>query len=280
MARDKGRIFSSERSRAESDALASFEASLKGGSRPSPRRERTAPLDAELPEVGPRLRQVIEASAVPVAPVVRRPVAPRAPRPPEEPSESLFSRFALPGCAALALAGTLATGVVAYSVASFSDPSPRETNGWYKPSPEPKPTPKPDFTPTPDLAPELAPSVEPASEVPTAAPEASAEVIELTDANFDSFIENAKGPVVVDFYATWCGPCKLLSPKLDKAASTYAGKITFVRVDVDKCNKTQAKFNIEAMPTMVVIQGGKEVNRLRGLPPDAKLKAFLDSLIK
>lgn len=275
MAQDKkGRMFL-DRPTAEQDALASFQSTLEGRARTPVRRGKQETPEAALPDVGPRLRRVIEASAVPVAPLpsVASPVVPVAPRLPLEPSEPFFSRFALPGCAALALAGTFATGVVAYSIASFSDPSSSETNGWYKPSPEPKPLPEPDFTPSSELAPELAPSVEPA-------PEISSGVVELTDATFDSFIENAKGPVVVDFYATWCGPCKVLSPKLDKAASMYAGKITFVRVDVDKCNKTQAKYKITGMPTLVAIEGGKEASRIEGLPPDRELKAFLDSLIR
>lgn len=283
MAQDRKSKLFWDRPAAERDALNSFQDTLQGGSRTPVRRGKQEAPEAPLPEVGARLRRVIDTSSVSVPPVnpvppaapVVSPVVPPAPRVPAASS----SRFPLFGCLALALGSAGAVGLgTAYGVYSNLSEisSSRQTDGWYQP-------PAPEEESTPELPVEISPSSTPPAEVPTvvepAVPEANVEVIELTDASFDSFIENAKGPVVVDFYATWCAPCKVLSPKLDKAAATYVGKITFVRVDVDKCKKTNAKYNIQFMPTLAAIKGGKEASRVVG-PSDPELEAFLDSLIK
>ncbi len=89
-------------------------------------------------------------------------------------------------------------------------------------------------------------------------------VTELTDDNFDSFIKGTDEKVLVDFYATWCGPCQMLIPIIDEMASENRD-VLFVRVDVDACPKLSDRYRIQSMPTLVVIQDGKEINRSLGL---------------
>ena len=89
-------------------------------------------------------------------------------------------------------------------------------------------------------------------------------VIELTDETFDQVVQGTDKKVLVDFYATWCGPCKMLSPILDEVASETPDVI-FARVDVDVCEELANRYRIQAMPTLVVIQNGKEINRSVGL---------------
>src|SRR5262249_56572073 len=76
-------------------------------------------------------------------------------------------------------------------------------------------------------------------------------VTELTDVNFKSTLQNAKTPVLVDFSATWCGPCKALGPTIDKVATDYAGKLAVYKVDIDNAQDTAAGFQIQSVPTCI-----------------------------
>ena len=86
----------------------------------------------------------------------------------------------------------------------------------------------------------------------------------VTKDNFDNEILKAQIPVVVDFYADWCGPCKMMSPLMEKLSSEYEGKVKFCKVNVDEEAQLASMFGIEVIPTLIVIKGGKTVNKSVG----------------
>lgn len=89
-------------------------------------------------------------------------------------------------------------------------------------------------------------------------------VTELTKANFNEIIKSEK-PVLVDFWASWCGPCRMVSPIIDKLAEEYEGKITVGKVNVDDEGALAAEFAIVSIPTIIIFKGGKEVKKLVGV---------------
>jgi len=101
----------------------------------------------------------------------------------------------------------------------------------------------------------------------------------ITDVDFDSEVMQASQPVVVDCYATWCGPCRELAPIVDNLADEYAGKIKFVKVNVDESPKTAQKFQIEGIPTLLFFKDGKLTDTSVGLVAKAELAQRLDALI-
>jgi thioredoxin 1 len=105
------------------------------------------------------------------------------------------------------------------------------------------------------------------------------DVTELSQANFQKFVLNSKKPVLVDFYATWCPPCKLLGPIVDGLAKKYSGKVTFYRVDVDKNRELAGKFNIQAIPTCKFFKRGKLVDDTTGLVTEEELRSKLDKVL-
>jgi thioredoxin 1 len=86
--------------------------------------------------------------------------------------------------------------------------------------------------------------------------------LEVTDATFDKEVAKAATPVLVDFFATWCAPCKAIAPILDEISRDLAGKLKVVKVDIDAAEELAQSFAISAVPTLVVMKGGKEVARL------------------
>lgn len=94
-------------------------------------------------------------------------------------------------------------------------------------------------------------------------------------ADFDSRLEAAAGKlVVVDFFATWCGPCKVIAPKLDEFQNTYSDKIVIIKVDVDECEDLAAKYNISSMPTFLFIKNKEVVDQFAGANGE-KLESFI-----
>src|SRR3989344_6583437 len=87
--------------------------------------------------------------------------------------------------------------------------------------------------------------------------------MELTTANFDSQITQSTTPVVVDFWATWCGPCRLMGPMIDELASEMS-EVSFAKVNVDDAQELAMRFNVLSIPTFVVMKGGSEVGRFSG----------------
>jgi thioredoxin 1 len=104
-------------------------------------------------------------------------------------------------------------------------------------------------------------------------------VTELTDVNFKSTLQNAKTPVLVDFSATWCGPCKALGPTIDKVASDYAGKLAVYKVDIDNAQDTAAGFMIQSVPTCIFFKAGKEVDRFYGNQDLRTVKTHVDKVL-
>lgn len=93
----------------------------------------------------------------------------------------------------------------------------------------------------------------------------------VNDSNFEAEVLGASGPVLVDFYTTWCGPCKMLSPIVEKLADEFAGKLTVAKVDLDQAPNLASKYNITSVPTLIVFEGGKTKASHTGLANRQKL---------
>jgi len=102
--------------------------------------------------------------------------------------------------------------------------------------------------------------------------------IAISDASFERVTTDTTVPVVVDFYADWCGPCKIMAPLLDDVAHRRAGELLVVKLDTDRNPVTGQRFGIRGIPTLIAFRDGKEVARRVGAVPPAELEAFLNSL--
>ena len=107
------------------------------------------------------------------------------------------------------------------------------------------------------------------------APPASPIEIEDT-ASFDAAASRSALPVVVDFWAPWCGPCKMMAPELERMARSAAGRYLVLKVNTDEHQDVGARFRIQSIPTLAVIAGGRELDRLAGARPAAEIAAFVD----
>lgn len=103
---------------------------------------------------------------------------------------------------------------------------------------------------------------------------------ELTDDNFQSTIASATTPVLVDFSASWCGPCKALAPTIDKLAAEYAGKLAVYKVDIDNAQEASSDFNISSVPTCVFFKNSKEVDRFTGALDMRTIKTHIEKVLK
>ena len=101
----------------------------------------------------------------------------------------------------------------------------------------------------------------------------------VTDANFDKDVLNASGPVVVDFWAEWCGPCRLISPALEEIASEMDGQVTIAKLNVDENPNTAGRFSIRGIPTILIFKGGEVVEQVVGLAQKEDLKKAIDKHI-
>lgn len=103
-----------------------------------------------------------------------------------------------------------------------------------------------------------------------------AKVIAVTDQSFESDVLNASTPVLVDFWAEWCGPCKMLAPILESVVDDYAGKIKIVKINVDENPETAPKFGIRGIPTLILFRNGKVSATKVGALSKSQLTDFLD----
>ena len=105
------------------------------------------------------------------------------------------------------------------------------------------------------------------------------EPIIVEDNNFDQMVLKAKTPVLVDFWAPWCRPCKMIAPILDELAGEYGEKMTIARINVDENPKTAASYSIRAIPSMLLFKQGKPITNIVGFKPKAQLKEDLDAAL-
>ena len=104
----------------------------------------------------------------------------------------------------------------------------------------------------------------------------SDQVLHVGDADFEAQVLKSDTPVLVDFWAEWCGPCKMIAPVLDEVANTYSGKLKVAKVNVDENREIPAKFGIRGIPTLMLFKGGQLAATKVGAMSKAQLTAFID----
>ncbi|MBV9339438.1 MAG: thioredoxin [Acidobacteria bacterium] len=101
-------------------------------------------------------------------------------------------------------------------------------------------------------------------------------IIEMTDASFDQEVLKSETPVLVDFWAAWCGPCRAIAPIVDELASEYAGKIKVAKMDVDRNNATPMRYGVRSIPTLLVFKGGQVQEQIVGYKPKEQIQKALE----
>jgi thioredoxin 2 len=103
--------------------------------------------------------------------------------------------------------------------------------------------------------------------------------VEVTDATFGSEVEQSASPVLLDLWADWCGPCHMLAPTIDQLSSEMAGRVKVAKLNIDENPGTASRFGVRSIPTLLVLRGGKEVDRLVGVQPKQEILRRLERLL-
>ncbi|XP_030386442.1 thioredoxin, mitochondrial [Scaptodrosophila lebanonensis] len=98
--------------------------------------------------------------------------------------------------------------------------------------------------------------------------------------DFDKKVKNSQTPVIVDFFATWCNPCKLLTPRIESIVGEQQGSIKLAKVDIDEHSELALDYDVAAVPVLVVMKNGKEVQRMVGLQDEDKIRAWVEAAVK
>ena len=104
-------------------------------------------------------------------------------------------------------------------------------------------------------------------------------VLEVTDANFDQEVLQSEQPVLVDFWATWCGPCKAIGPIVESVAAAYEGKLKVAKVNVDQNGATPSRYGIRGIPALLFFKGGKVTDQIVGYVPQSVIEEKVKSLL-
>ena len=107
----------------------------------------------------------------------------------------------------------------------------------------------------------------------------SDKIVHITDASFEQDVIKSDTPVMVDFWAEWCGPCKMIAPVLDELADEYAGRLKICKLNVDSNTQTAPKFGIRGIPTLIIFKNGAVAGTKVGALSKSQLAAFIDSMI-
>jgi thioredoxin len=102
--------------------------------------------------------------------------------------------------------------------------------------------------------------------------------VKVTQEDFDRTVLDAKAPVLVDFYADWCAPCKMVAPLIDEIAHTKVGRMLVVKVDTDHAPEVAMKYEIRSIPTLILFENGNEVERSLGFEPE-RVRALIDDAV-
>jgi thioredoxin 1 len=105
------------------------------------------------------------------------------------------------------------------------------------------------------------------------------DLLQVTDETFEAEIINSDLPAIVDFWAEWCGPCRMVGPVVEDLAKAYSGKIKVAKMDVDKNRQTPAKFGIRNIPTLILFKGGQVANTIIGAQPKSYIEGELKKLL-
>ncbi|MCA9478415.1 MAG: thioredoxin [Simkania sp.] len=105
-------------------------------------------------------------------------------------------------------------------------------------------------------------------------------ITHITPENFDEVVKQADTPVIVDFWAPWCGPCQMMGPVFEELSNEYEGKLSFAKLNTEDHPELASQFGIQGIPTLIFVKGGSEAGRIVGFAPKDVLKAKIDEVLK